>query len=154
MFLAFFVQSSTFRRQSCCSQSHPTNSTHDFYVMHNETLGLSVCLLPHRKVAYAAPVFFCLFYFVLFHIVFKVAMTMHNIFHQCSLPYLVRPLHIHRQWIPASSTTVVSSQVCRCPWSSNSVCGLDGLPVNIRLIYSHAAFWRALKTHLSNTAFI
>ena len=31
-----FLQASIFTRQSCCSQSCPTNSARDCYVMHNE----------------------------------------------------------------------------------------------------------------------
>ena len=34
MFLQVFFQASVFTRQSCCSQSCPTNSTRDCYVTH------------------------------------------------------------------------------------------------------------------------
>ena len=74
-----------------------------------------------------------------FYIIFKVASTMHSIFHQRSPPYLKE-----------SSTKVISSQVNDCTSNKNSVrsfallvCRPDiwnNLPVNIRLTDSPAAF--------------
>jgi len=120
-----FVQSSTFRRQSCCSQSHPTNSTRDFYVMHNETLGLSVCLLPHRKVAYAAPVFL----FILF----------------CLIPYCFQSSNDHAQYLPP----VFPSISCKTSSHSASVdpsvvnCSRQqpGLPLSMKQQLSLRTRW-------------
>jgi len=49
MFLAvFFLQSSVFTTQRCCSQSRPTSSARDCYVTHNETF--RVCCVTENYV--------------------------------------------------------------------------------------------------------
>jgi len=98
-----------------------------------------------------------------FRIIFTVATTMHNVFHQRFPPYLTDLVTFSVSGSQRRQL-VISSQVRRCPLNNNfvqstcfSVCGPDiwnSLPVNIRLTGSHAAFRRALKTQLFNTAFI
>jgi len=101
--------------------------------------------------------------------------------HRGWLPYigLQHSLYMHRglliylhifwencmlQWSSSSPTTVVNNQICHgqlhndpvwqtcifCLWTRHQE---QSIPTNIRLIGSHAAFRRALKTHLFNTAF-
>jgi len=89
---------------------------------------------------------------------------MHNIFHHCatrtseisslSAPVILIVANYGRQqsdlpWSVAQESTQSDKRAF-------SVCGPDiwnNLPTNLRLTDSHAAFRRALKTHLINTAF-
>ena len=57
-----------------------------------------------------------------FRIILKVATTMHNIFHQRSPPYFKDLVTFSVSGVTAApSTTVISSQVRRCPSNNNSV---------------------------------
>jgi len=100
---------------------------------------------------------------VKFRIIFKIAITIHNILHERSPPYLNNLITFSvggPQRRQLRSTTARSATVIRTRTQFGrrafSVCGPDiwnSLPVNIRLIDSHPSFRRALKTHLFNIAF-
>jgi len=94
-----------------------------------------------------------------FRTTYKVATSMHNSFFPsmlCSVSQ--RPHHILHQRFSVTSTTR-SAVVCRTRTQFGrrafSVCGpnvWNSLPSKLRVIDSHATFWRALKGHIFNTA--
>jgi len=103
-----------------------------------------------------------------FRIIFKVATTVRNIFHQRSPPYLkdvdtfsvsgvTATVNYGQLRSSAARSAVVLRTTAQFGRRAFSVCGPDiwnRLPVNITLTDSHAAFRRAPKTHLFNTVFI
>ena len=106
------------------------------------------CQHLNAQTTYCLPVKFC--------IIFRVATTMHNIFHQRSPPYL-KWLQRRQLRSSVARSAVVLPTTTQFGRHAFSVGGQDicnSLPGNISLTDSFAAFRHAINTHLLNIAFI